>query len=129
MIMLLHNYFYADRDDDLADVVEAVDTLAAVWDKFALKLHVKFDVIKVIKKDNPGDSRACLTETMSQWLKENYNTARFGVPSWRTLVTAVQAIDMALAYEIAERHQGTYVQWCDGSRILKGDKINSIGGS
>ena len=87
-------------------MVEAVDTLAADWDNFALKLHLKYDTIKVIKKDNPGDSRACLTEAMSQWLKENYNTARFGVPSWRTLVTAVQAIDMALAHEIADTHRG-----------------------
>ena len=87
-------------------MVEAVDTLAAVWDKFALKLHLKFDDIEVIKKDNPGDSRACLTKAMSQWLKENYNTARFGVPSWRTLVTAVQAIDMALAHKITTTHRG-----------------------
>ena len=86
-------------------MVEAVDTLAAVWDNFALKLHLKFDDIEVIKKDNPGDSRACLTKGMSQWLKENYNTARFGVPSWRTLVTAVQAIDMALAHKIANSHK------------------------
>ena len=90
-------------------MVEAVDTLAAVWDKFALKLHLKFDAIEVIKKDHPGDSEACLTKAMSQWLKENYNTARFGVPSWRTLVTAVQAIDMALAHEIANTHRGMHM--------------------
>ena len=87
-------------------MVDTVDTLAAVWDKFALKLHLKYDDIEIIKKDNPGDSRACLTKSMSQWLKENYNTARFGVPSWRTLVTAVQDIDMALAHEIADTHRG-----------------------
>ena len=90
-------------------MVKAVDTLAADWDKFALELHLKYDTIKVIKKDNPGDSRACLTEAMSQWLKENYNTARFGVPSWRTLVTAVQAIDMALAHKIADTHRGMHM--------------------
>ena len=96
----------ADRDDDLGDVVEAVNTLAAVWDKFALKLRLKYDHIKVIKKDNPGDSEACLTEAMSEWLKENYNTAKFGVPSWRTLIKAVQAMDMALAHKIADKHRG-----------------------
>ena len=90
-------------------MVKAVNTLAAVWDKLALNLHLKFDAIKVIKRDNPGDSQACLTEAMSHWLKENYNTARFGVPSWRTLVRAVQAMDTALANEIASKHRGKII--------------------
>ena len=100
------HYNSADLDD-LADVVEAVDELAIVWEKFALKLHLRYDSIKVIKKNIPGDNEACLTEAMSEWLKENYNTARFDFPSWRTLVTAVQDIDIALAHSIADRHKGT----------------------
>ena len=108
-LSFVHSYNNsADLDDDLADVVEAVDELAIVWEKFALKLHLKYDFIKVIKKNNPGDNEACLTEAMSEWLKENYNTARFDFPSWRTLITAVQDIDIALAQSIADRHKGIY---------------------
>lgn len=95
-----------DRDDDLADVVGAVERLASDWERLAVKLHLKYDNIKVIKRNNPGDSQACLTEAMVLWLMENYNTARFGLPCWRTLVTAVQDMDKALACEIADRNRG-----------------------
>lgn len=90
----------------MADVVEAVERLAADWDKLALKLHLKSDDIKVVRKDNPGDTRACLIEVMVLWLKGNYNIARFGVPSWRTLVKVVEKMDKALANEIANSHRG-----------------------
>ena len=101
----------ADRND-LADVVEAVLTLAPLWDELGVELHLRYDDIKVITRNNHGNSKACLTEAMSLWLNETYNHARFGVPSWRTLVTAVQKMDMGLANEIADKHRGTtYSAW------------------
>ena len=100
---------HTDRDDDFADIVEAVESLAADWDKLAIKLHVKNDNIKVIRKDNPGDSQGCLHDALALWLKENYNTERFGHPSWRTLVEAVVKMDNALACKIANEHRGIYI--------------------
>ena len=85
-----------------------MERLRANWDKLAIKLHLKNDDIKVIRNDNPGDSDACLIDTMALWLKENYNTQKFGVPSWRTLVKAVEKMDKALANEIANKHKGIY---------------------
>ena len=97
---------FPDRDDDFADIVEAVERLAADWDKLAVYLHLRSDDIKVIRKENPGDTWACLNNTMALWLKENYNTVRFGHPSWRTLIPAVAKMDMALAKEVANEHRG-----------------------
>ena len=90
----------------MADVVEAVESLAANWAKLALKLHLKNDDIKTIKTNNPGDSDACLNDALALWLKENYNTKRFGHPSWRTLVKTLLKMDNQLAHEIASSHRG-----------------------
>ena len=104
-----------DRDDDFADVLEAVERLAADWDKLAPYLHLRNGDIRVIRKENPGDTRACLNNTMELWLKENYNTRKFGHPSWRTLVKAVARMDMAIAKEIANEHRvGVYTMPPDG---------------
>ena len=100
-------FIYADPADVL-DVVEEVAPLAAVWDKLALKLHLTFDSIEIINKDNPRDSRACLTKAMAEWTKKNYDTEKFGVPSWRMLIIAVQSFNMGLAQKIAAKHNGTY---------------------
>lgn len=90
--------------DDLAEVVKAVEPLAADWQSLATKLHLGHADLKVVKKDCPGDSRACLNQAMAKWLNLSYNTARFGVPSWRMLVTAVMDMNKALACEIAKGH-------------------------
>ena len=99
------NFVPADRNEDLADVVEAVKTLAADWDKLSVKLHLKLDKIDLIKKDNPVDSESCLTAALREWMKENHNTA-----SWKTLVKAVWTRDKDLARTIANRHRGMYVR-------------------
>ena len=86
--------------------MEAVERLAADWAKLARYLHLRNDDIVLIRKNNPGDGQACLSDTMALWLKENYSTAKFGHPSWRTLVKAVARMDMALAKDIANEHRG-----------------------
>ena len=95
-----------DRNDDLSDVVDAVNGLAGEWSKLAIKLHLNDDDVKKLKKNNQGDSEECLKDAIVLWLKENYNTARFGHPSWRTLVEAVKGMNKALAIEIANSHRG-----------------------
>lgn len=49
-----------------------------------------------------------LRMVVSHWLKQNYNTERFGKPTWRMLVGAVAhpngGSDCALARRIAKDH-------------------------
>lgn len=93
-----------DRDD-LAAIVEAVECLAAEWDSLALKLGLRKADIDGILKKYPRDIKACLTDAMDLWLKENYTTEKFGYPSWRTLVKAVEKMNYRLARDIADSHR------------------------
>ena len=58
------------------------------------------------------DIGTALTEVVLTWLRQKYNTARFGLPTWRKLVEAVDSEaggnDHTLAKEIAVHHPGRY---------------------
>jgi len=93
-------------DDDLADVLDAIETLAADWRKLAVRLRLKDSSMEVIQANHPGDCVSCLSDAIKDWLKMNYNVQRHGVPSWRSLVQAVAHVDKALALHIADEHRG-----------------------
>ena len=63
-----------------------------------------------IRKDNPYDSGEALDQVIDTWLAQQYDTDRFGVPSWRRLVSAVASpaggCNCLLAEKIAENHPG-----------------------
>ena len=48
------------------------------------------DVLKIIAKDNPLQSVACLRETLDKWLKLNTDDA-----TWRTLEVALTNVNRA----------------------------------
>lgn len=56
------------------------------------------------------DIGAALTEVVLAWLRQKYNTARFGVPTWRKLVEAIDSEaggnNHTLAKKIAAHHPG-----------------------
>lgn len=86
--------------------MDAVNGLAGEWSKLACKLRLSDDDTKIVKRNNPENIEECLKDSIVLWLKESYNTARFGHPSWRTLVIAVKDMNKALAVEIANAHRG-----------------------
>ena len=57
---------------------------------------------------DPGRPDRCLSDVIENWLKRNYNTERFGPPTWRKLVEIVAdpaaGNDRALAGKIARKH-------------------------
>ena len=73
----------------------------------ALRLHP--DLLNRIGADH-SDVTSRLEGVLTEWLKREYDTARFGLPSWQLLVTAVAhpagGKDHALAGQIAGRHNG-----------------------
>ena len=89
-------------------VVDSVQQLAAKWPRLARRLHLKNSAIEVIERNNPRDAQGGFQDTITEWLRRNYNTERFGAPSWRMLVFAVKELDNALAHEIAGNHRGSY---------------------
>ena len=103
---------FADRNDDFADVLDSLETLAASWDKLARKLKLNSDRIEIIDRNHRGDSETCLSEIVKQFLRRNYDTERYGRPSWRMVAQAVASVDMALAQKIANAHRGRVTARC-----------------
>ena len=73
----------------------------------ALRLHP--DLLNRIEA-NTTNVETRLEKTLSEWLNREYDTTRFGLPSWERLVAAVAhpagGKNHALAEQIAGRHNG-----------------------
>ena len=86
--------------------------MAARWRDVGTALRLKSGDLDTIDAKHRGNPQDCLTDVVMCWLKRNYNTKRFGEPTWRKLVGVVAheaaGGNVALAREIARRHSG----WC-----------------
>ena len=93
--------------DDFFDVKSELEPVIDRWKHIGLALRLDPDRVKRIEREN-RDLEDCLTEVLTLWLKRNYNTERFGEPSWEMLARAVGhrsgGNDPALAREIAKRY-------------------------
>ena len=92
--------------EDLRDVRSALEPVIARWKPIGLALGLDPGQLDVIKRDK-GNCEDCLTKVLTQWLKRNYNTVKFGEPSWEMLARAVGhrsgGNNSALAQEITRR--------------------------
>ena len=86
-------------------------------------LGLSKDDIDTIKENNPKNYSACWDEALSLWIKQNYNTAKFGAPSWRSLLKAIAPIDGKLFKELALKHQGMCM--CEMCLILLGGRVHN----
>ena len=98
---------YCDfKIDDLFDVKEELISATARWKHIGLALRLNPSQLKKIEKEN-RDLEDCVTEILTLWLSKNYNTERFGEPSWTLLAEAVAnpagGNNTALAQEIAKK--------------------------
>ena len=94
--------------EDLRDVRSALGPVIAKWKHIGLTLRLDTGQLDAIERDKVN-CEDCLTEVLTQWLKGNYNTERFGEPSWEMLARAVGhrsgGNDPTLAREIKRRHE------------------------
>ena len=95
--------------DDLFEVLTELLPVTARWRQVGLALRLNPGQLKRIEKENRG-LEDCLTEMLTLWLEKNYNSDRFGEPSWKLLAAAVGhpagGKDCALAEEIIKTHRG-----------------------
>ena len=63
---------------------------ATDWEDIGIELGLEFDVLKIINRDHPLQSIACLRETLDKWLTLNANDA-----TWRTLEVALTNVNRA----------------------------------
>ena len=102
-------YVYA-VEDDLLDVIEEVLSLKLVWSSLGRGLRLQPDDLKAIRDVYPTefDAENALNDVLLLWLKQKYNVEKFGPPTWKRLVEAVDrkggGNNHELAKEIASNH-------------------------
>ena len=82
-------------------------SLAAKWEQLSIYLGLSCDIIDNIK--GSGDNYHCWSEALKNWIRRNYNTEKFGVPSWRSLLGTVAEVDKLMFRKLAEKHQGILI--------------------
>lgn len=89
------------------EVREHVSSLAGYWPGFASVLGLPPSAIREIEASHLRPAQ-CLEDAIGRWLHENYKVERFGSPSWKLLVKAVEdrngGRNPALAKKIAQEH-------------------------
>lgn len=102
--------FTATDEEDLPDITSELTAVAASWRNFGVQLGIRDSDLEVIQGGS-GTPRDYLRQTLSTWLRRNYNTKRFGEPTWAKLVEALSNSagggNPHLAQQIARRHRGT----------------------
>ena len=94
------------EEDDWNEVIKECSSLAAKWEQLSGYLGLSIGRIDTIKR-NFSDATDCWNEALKQWIKQNYRTVRYGLPSWRTLLEAVARVDKLLFRNLADKHRGT----------------------
>ena len=90
--------------------MEAVLPIKSVYFALGRSLRLKTGDLKSIQTTYPSESDAeqALSDTLELWLQQKYNVERFGPPTWRTLVEAVDrkagGNNHELAKEIGSNH-------------------------
>ena len=89
-------------------------------------LGIDCGYLDLIQADNCGDSKKCLSEMLTCWLKRSYDVKRFGEPTWRAVVKVVAdpaaGDNHAHALSIAGKHRGKQLNHqsqcvCTGKRL------------
>ena len=97
--------------NDLFDVHYELLNVAHNWRGVGRALRLHPDLLNRIEAST-RDVEQCLEKVLSEWLKQEYDTSRFGLPSWQLLVKVVAhpagGKDHALAEQIARRHNGKW---------------------
>ena len=108
--MIVIMLFSIQDSHDEQDVREALMSLAAKYRSVGMSLGLSADDLDAIHLKSLGVPKQALSEVISTWIKQEYNVSRFGHPSWRGVVRAVDlkagGCDHLLAKKIASEHQG-----------------------
>ena len=91
-------------------MVSELNDVVHMWKSLGGALRLRQPDLDRIQADHQQDSRICLSEMVTEWLNQSYNTERFGLPSWKMLVEAVAhrngGNNNALAIHIATKYNG-----------------------
>ena len=89
--------------------MEDVGTMASKWRSIGTALGLRQDVLESIRNTEHSDQMQ-MTKMLTEWLRRNYDTKRFDMPTWKKLMEAIKARtgggNTALAQRITEKHLG-----------------------
>ena len=80
--------------------------MSAKWEIVGGFLGLSISVIDNIKATPPVTTVGCWHEALKNWIKQNYNTGKHALPSWRSLLAAVARVDRLLFKKLAAAHPG-----------------------
>ena len=84
--------------------MSALEPLESRWRDIGRKLGMLPSAIDSILADH-SKSGPCLSEVIKHWLQQNYDTNKFGQPSWKKLAEAVSGLDKRLFNSLAKNHK------------------------
>ena len=70
-------------------MIEELDDVAHRWKSLGAALRLCHPVLLRIEKEQREDAQSFLSDMVTEWLNQSYNTDRLGLPSWEMLVNAV----------------------------------------
>ena len=97
--------FIISDEDNWNDVIIACSSLAPKWQQLSGFLGLPIRIICAIRKNYPNDSATSWNEALMQWIMQEYNTEKYGSPSWKSLLKAVSRVDETLFDRLAKEHQ------------------------
>ena len=80
--------------------------MSAKWEIVGGFLGLSISVIDNIKATAPATIVGCWHEALKNWIKQNYNTGKHALPSWKSLLAAVARVDRLLFKKLAAAHPG-----------------------
>ena len=87
-------------------MIDECSSLSAKWEQISGFLGLSVSLIDSVKENHPRDNTSCWNDTLKHWIKQNYNTAKFGEPSWKVLLGAIAKVDKLKFKRLAAKHQG-----------------------
>lgn len=85
-------------------------SIKAKYYQLGVELGLPPGELDAMKKEHHSDVDQAFSEVILKWLRRRYNVARFGCPTWKRLVEAVESPaggnHSALAMDIALKHPG-----------------------
>ena len=115
-LLYLHNTYdllplFSADISNLADILLDIHHVAPKWKSVGLLLRLHPNELGVIEADHVKEGvTSCLQVIVEKWLNRSYDTATYGLPCWKMLVTAIAhpvgGNNPALAEQIATKRKG-----------------------
>ena len=103
----LTEFPFVSAEDDLRDVREEVISIKTTYFELGIELGISPGNLETIRRESKSIDQAC-SKMLLVWLRQDYNVAKHGLPTWQRLVKAVDSpaggSNSALAKKIAKKH-------------------------